>query len=149
MRKRLVSCVVYAMAIGTLFQVSCSIDDHCGKGFKYKDHSCIKLSKGKDASAPSKDASTEKEGGDTDGGTAAPTGLGEICTDQAQCAQYEASYCIVNIATKEGICTIQNCTDNCPGDFVCCKLPEAYGGPVCLEAAASEQMSQLGIECVK
>lgn len=149
MRKSMAAGVIYAMAIGTLFQVSCSIDDYCGKGYKYKDHSCIKLSKGKDASTPVKDASAEKEGGDTDAEAAVPTGLGEPCKEQTQCAQYEASYCVVNMATQEGICTIQNCTDNCPGDFVCCKLPASYGGSVCIEAAASEQLSQLGIECVK
>lgn len=49
------------------------------------------------------------------------TGFGAACTEQDQCADFEASYC----DTYQSKCTISDCTvapDSCPSAYDCCDL---------------------------
>lgn len=136
-----VVCVVWLLAI---LQVSCLEDDLCGKGFKYKNGSCYKVTANKpaaDSSTSPKDGATEQEGGDGESGKTTVTGLGEVCTDQKQCADKEATYCMIDPSTGEGYCTVKGCTNaagSCPDDYSCCVLPEPYGA-LCVDAAGYQK----------
>ena len=61
-----------------------------------------------------------------------PTGLGDSCTTQADCAGKEASYCEVLAAH---VCLVNDCASNtagCPSGFVCCDLTTFVGTSLCV-----------------
>jgi hypothetical protein len=153
MRIRIAGSLICAVWLLTILQVSCSIDDPCGKkeegwnykggacvckeGWEYKGTACVKKAAAKPVTKPAADASstTDQEGGDGESGKAALTGLGNACATDADCAGKDADYCAVNLLTKEGICTIK-CADSadiCPDTYTCCNLPSSMGGPTCLD----------------
>jgi hypothetical protein len=144
--------LVCAVWLLTLLQVSCLSDDRCGKGYKYKDNSCFKVTAKKpveDASASSEDAATDRDGGDGDSGEVAATGFGDSCTDDTQCKGKTANYCALNPQTPgKGSCTIKGCTstpESCPGDYRCCKLPDSFGGALCLDATQYQTANSAGM----
>lgn len=61
-----------------------------------------------------------------------PSGLGETCASQADCAGFEATYCETFQAKT---CQLVGCAEGnttCPGDWVCCDLRGALGVSMCV-----------------
>lgn len=59
----------------------------------------------------------------TDSGSA-PV-LGEVCNSDADCAQYNANYCLLATG-QDNFCTLKNCSttpNNCPSGYTCCGQP--------------------------
>lgn len=147
MRIRIAGSLICAVWLLTLLQASCSIDDPCGKGWKYKGGACVKPTTAtKPTTTPAVDATTDLEAGDDASEKAALTGLGNPCTTDPECAGKDADYCAVNLITKKGMCTIK-CADSavtCPDTFTCCKLPASMGGPTCLDQTNYQQAKGAG-----
>ncbi|MEQ8272811.1 MAG: hypothetical protein RMA76_42215 [Deltaproteobacteria bacterium] len=56
---------------------------------------------------------------------AIPTGMGETCASHADCAAFEAAYCV----PQGDVCLVSGCSsdpDDCPPDWGCCGL-SAFG----------------------
>jgi len=52
-----------------------------------------------------------------------PSGLGEVCKAEEDCAGFDADYCAMDPAAGEGFCTITDCSpnpDDCPEGYLCC-----------------------------
>jgi len=127
-------------------------DERCGDGNKYvfdKDH-CNKLEDESPDITP--DDPEPADAGASDGAVVAdlPTGMGEICTTDADCAGYDADFCPFNPETGEGSCTIKDCIgDNdgiCPPEWRCCDFPEFIPyPPFCVPAIAWDDLdAQMG-----
>jgi hypothetical protein len=61
-----------------------------------------------------------------------PSGLGDTCGDNDDCACKEASYCAINPNEPPGHCAIPDCldgTNECPEGLVCCAFSRAPGYP--------------------
>ena len=91
-------------------------------------------------------------GTDTGTGGEAPTGLGEPCQSDADCAGYEADFCAVNPMSGDGYCTIEDCAlGECPAPYLCCDCTESTMLPpgfACLtEDDASLASSMGGCTC--
>jgi hypothetical protein len=121
---------------GALAVVSCTVgEDKCGKGFKEKLGACAKVTAtGGRTSVASTDADLDALGEENQPETV--SGLHDSCQDQSDCANKGADYCAVDPTTGIGFCTIKDCTvnpDSCPGEYLCCKLPEMLKFPnMCL-----------------
>ena len=99
----------------------------------------------KDAGAGSADGGVD-DSTDESVDEAGPTGLGEACSSNDDCADYDADYCDQPPGSV-GTCTVKDCNldpDDCPLDYTCCEflyepmnfcLPpetwEAFGSVVC------------------
>ncbi len=97
-------------------------DDRCGDDYVLNvDHCDPKTTESLTPLPPA-------DSGVGDSGSEMPSGMGEICTDQAECEAFEASFCAMDPTAAEGICTIGDCAvganDNCPSGWKCCRLPE-------------------------
>ncbi|MBN1654217.1 MAG: hypothetical protein JXA30_10635 [Deltaproteobacteria bacterium] len=140
--------LVCCLSLPAVVLVSCLKDDRCGKGYTYKNGYCYIEPDEKaetDASTSNKSSDAEQEDGESEQETV--TGLGDSCTDQSQCADKEADYCLINPSTSEGYCTIRGCkntAEGCPPDYHCCVLPEAYGGEACLNSDDYQTAQSMG-----
>lgn len=98
----------------------------------------------RDVTRDAAEAAPDAEGGpdvsgppDTGGGL--PSGMGAACTTQADCADYEASYCAVNALTGQGKCTVSDCLDvGCPTTFRCCDCAAIALEDFCVDAPTAE-----------
>ena len=116
-----------ALALGGV--IGCSIDDgdRCPDGYHYDPEGLACLVCAEDetwdpvnyACVGTSDSDSDVDAGD-DGGP--PTGLGEPCDSDEDCAEYEASMCAINPLTEEGVyCTLEDCTPaDCPEGWQCC-----------------------------
>ncbi|HEY6881196.1 MAG TPA: hypothetical protein VI299_24390, partial [Polyangiales bacterium] len=70
------------------------------------------------------DAGESDAGGGTDSGSpSAPTGVGTACTSQADCASFDADFCLPFPGQR--FCAVRNCASGehrCPSDRVCCDV---------------------------
>ena len=124
-----------------------SDDERCADGFVfYKPYwGCLPADGGNDQDA-STDQETdfptdqEKDGGDDSGTTT--TGLGESCTKEGDCANYQANYCVINPLEpgEPGYCTYSNCKpQSCPVSYQCCDC-SAFGFWIaCVTSADAEE----------
>jgi hypothetical protein len=58
-----------------------------------------------------------------DSAAAMPTGMGDVCVNQNDCAGKDAAYCAIKPPDPTGTCTVKDCnaaTNDCPTGFVCC-----------------------------
>jgi len=138
-----------AIAILPLVLISCAKDRDCGKGYIFNDEDnlCHKVS----SDTPNKpvshnDAETDQEGGDGESANA-PTGFGDPCTEQNQCADKEADFCAINPLDEKGMCTIRGCNsdEECPAGYYCCLAPESWGGHVCVTKEVYDMGNQAGM----
>ena len=134
--------------------LSCSIseEDRCGAGYFYEEGNCYEdLESDTDSDTG---AHTQQDSGVDDGG-ASPMGLGAPCSDQSECAQYQADYCFLDPThpKMEGICSVRGCTtqpDDCPPSYLCCDFPPLgdtfyQGYNICLpEAEIQTVLDMLG-----
>ena len=131
------SIFVLSSVICSLPLFSCSLKDsqRCSKGQRYEGKLCYVV---EDANAidvdVETDSATAEEGEVTaeEGGQGSDTGIGTACSQHSDCEGLTADYCATNPATKQGICTIQNCTpstSDCPKGYTCCKLTIQVGYP--------------------
>jgi len=76
-----------------------------------------------------------------------PTGLGEPCSSQDDCARYQASLCTAtDIRPDEGYCTVLGCSsspDNCPSEFHCCVFNNAEVIAVTLKVPPDVELSSV------
>jgi len=128
---------VIAAALGA---TACHLDDsdRCDGDFYYAADAgaCLPLDT---------ETETESDTGAADGGTDAgadtdeePTGLGEPCASDTDCAAYDASYCMLLFTPN--MCMLPDCTtspDDCPEGYTCCDV-----------VAAGEAMGVPGSLCV-
>ncbi len=133
---------------------SCSISDEerCSGDFYYEEGSCYPEAMANPGTTPA----PASDSGVADGGTTGTvTGLGEPCSDQPACAQYQANYCMLDPTNPEkmGICSVIDCTtqpDNCPANYTCCDFPPLADGfyngyNICLpDAEIQEVLDVLG-----
>lgn len=148
MRYLIAGRLVFAVWLLTMLQVSCLPDDVCGKGYQYKDKTCFKIADTKKTLKDASLAAADREAGDDDSGEIDATGLGDSCVDETDCEGKDASYCLVNPTNGEGACTIQGCTDadgSCPGEYRCCKMPDSFGGAVCLDPTQYQTADSMGV----
>ncbi len=119
---------------------SCAIPDNerCGDGYFYDvEKKACKEIKSTDTGTDTenKDGGVHDSGAE-DAGYTPPTGMGEYCESQEDCADYEADYCVLDPFTQAGGCTIKNCTeepDNCPPGWTCCNFPDSFMYPdICM-----------------
>jgi hypothetical protein len=55
--------------------------------------------------------------------------LGEVCNSDADCAQYNANYCLP-AQGQDNFCTLKNCSatpNNCPSGYSCCVISPGTG----------------------
>lgn len=95
------------------------------------------------------DTDDDADAGD-DGGP--PSGLGEPCDSDEDCAEYEASMCAVNPLTQEGVyCTLADCTPaDCPDGWQCCDCLDVdpLNSLACATDQDAAQLSSLaGCDC--
>jgi hypothetical protein len=87
------------------------------------------------------------DAGDDESGEATVTGLGDSCRTQTECEGKDANYCLLDPINGEGLCMIHGCTDaagSCPNTYTCCRLPESYGGSICLDETNYQRIKGLG-----
>lgn len=120
-----------------------SDSERCGEGFTYQDGMCQPAD---DAGSADDTDSAEDDGGD---GGDLPTGMGEICAGDEDCADYEADYCLMQPGDDEGVCTVQNCSvdpDDCPDGYLCCDFTIPSVPNFCVTDA---QFAELGSMCAE
>ena len=64
-------------------------------------------------------------GTDTATDSGPPPVLGEVCNSDADCAKYNANYCLLATG-RDNFCTLKNCSatpNNCPSGYTCCGQP--------------------------
>ncbi len=148
---------VLGLAFAAVASAACdpSDDERCGTGFTFEKDHC-NMDKDQDESTDLTPANTLAGDAGSDGavedGTVAdlPTGMGESCKTNDDCAGYDANFCPFNPESGEGTCTIRDCTgDNdgvCPTDWRCCDFPDFIPyPPFCIPAVAWEDLNnQMG-----
>ncbi|MDD5306173.1 MAG: hypothetical protein PHU25_02520 [Deltaproteobacteria bacterium] len=144
-----------AVTTALLLLIGCTPSDseRCQSGYLFhpENGSCQPIEDGGTDSETSNLDAGNPDAGNPDGGDTGdlPTGLGESCTDNEQCADYEADYCAINPLTQEGFCTVENCTvspDDCPQGYRCCDSPESYGQPnLCILPADYDTLHGAGL----
>lgn len=119
-------------------------EDRCPGGYTYNPDklACEKNETG-DSQAGSDNASdtaTDSIGDDT------PTGIGQECADNDDCADFEADVCAVNPMTKVGYCTIVDCSPGeCPSGYQCCTCAgEDKTRDICLTDTQAGLATQVG-----
>jgi hypothetical protein len=133
------------LAFALFFSVGCTPGDseRCGDGFTYRDGMCQPVGD----TDTSVDSDAHQDGG-ADGGDL-PTGMGEVCTGDEDCAGYEADYCLMEYGADEGVCTVQNCSvdpGDCPDGYLCCDFTIPEVPNFC---ATDEQYADLGSMCAE
>jgi hypothetical protein len=125
---------------------ACSIsdEDRCSGDFYFEEGHCY----------PNSPADTDAgpailDSGVVDGGTS-ELGMEMPCTDQSECAQYQADYCLLDPFDPNvtGSCAVVDCTtqpNNCPLDYQCCDFPAIAdsfydGRNICLTAAGVQDI---------
>jgi hypothetical protein len=86
-------------------------DNRCDDGQLFDGTACI---------APDTDSDVSADAG-ADAGF---TGMMEPCATQADCAEYEATYCLTQMPDSN-VCLIPDCSadpDDCPSPYLCCDL---------------------------
>ncbi len=78
---------------------------------------------------PDSDTGTGTGGGtdtDTESDSGGVSGMGESCSSDDDCSDYDADYCAINPMTQEGYCTIDDCAPGgCPAGYQCCDCSES------------------------
>ena len=133
--------ILIFFSTAALFAAGCEIEDadRCGGGFTYEDGSCVPVDTDTGADTDEPDASPD--GGD------GPSGLGETCSGDADCAGYEADYCLISYGETEGYCTVQGCAvdpDDCPDGYGCCDFTIGGVPNFCAEDG---DLAELGDMC--
>ncbi len=130
-------------------------DDRCPAGYRYlpRLRVCDKqpVADGGAGDRPDAGATTDS-GSDDDAGAEdvddnRPPGLGEPCTEDAQCERFQADFCAVNPLSSTGYCTFTNCAaDSCPAQYLCCDCQyEAMEAVLCLSEAEAGPADEYGI----
>jgi len=124
---------------------SCTPEDseRCGDDYTYQDGMCQPLGD----TDSSSDSDTDDAG--ADGGDELPSGMGEVCAGEEDCAGYEADYCLIQMGEEEGVCTIQDCSvdpDDCPDGYLCCDFSIPSVPNFC---ATDERFADLGTMCAE
>ena len=138
-----VAAVVICAALCT---AGCTPSDseRCGDDFTYQDGMCQA-----DGDTDSSSDTGSGDDGGVDGGDDLPTGMGEVCAGEEDCAGYEADYCLMQPGDDEGVCTVQDCSvdpDDCPDGYICCDFSIPAVPNFC---ATDEQYAELGSMCVE
>lgn len=83
-----------------------------------------------------------------DGETELPSGLGEECKDNSECAAYKANQCTANDFVPVGYCTVGNCTEAanpCPSGYTCCAFTDPAMAEPCLENDEFDMVNNMGL----
>lgn len=139
--------------------VGCEIDDsdRCPEGYHYDPEGLACVVCAEDETwDPADYTCVGSSDGDTDGDAGGdggpPTGLGEPCEDDEDCAGYEAAMCAINPLTQQGeYCTLEDCTPaDCPDGWQCCDCldDDPLNSLACAKDEDAELLSTLGgCEC--
>jgi len=118
------SYLVMLMPIGLLAGGCLPADDEdrCNGDYVWNTETqACKLKEEKHEDAGEPDAAEEGFG-------ESPTGLGEVCFSQEDCAGYQANICTASDVRPDGTCTVEGCSiapDNCPSGYRCCVFTNA------------------------
>lgn len=121
------------------FSIGCAPEDdeRCGGPTEWIDNTCML-----------KDTDTTTDT-DADAGYI-PEGMGLLCSAmgyEAECAEHEASYCLLEPGKTEGYCTMGDCSatpNDCPGGYRCCNMPIEGVPNFC---ATEEDFLKMGSMC--
>lgn len=91
-------------------------------------------------------------GDDTNDMPELPEGMGEPCTSlglEAECAEFDAAYCVLQPGKSVGYCTLHECTaepNDCPRGYRCCDFAVASMPNFC---ATTDDYFLMGSMCLK
>ena len=91
------------------------------------------------------DAGVAADSGDTD--TDAFGGIGTLCAEEGDCAEFDADYCLLDPThpTDPGFCTVTECNvRGCPDAYQCCDCSGLGMEIMCAPEAA---VAQIGVYC--
>ena len=148
MLQRSFSAVIILWALSS---AACTMDDadRCPDGYFYMEdlYACCNS----ETHMPSEDGQScipiPVDSGVTDSGAADGGGLSgfeEPCTTHADCADFDATYCLMG-----EICTIESCdTVGCPTDYTCCgPCPTSENKQVCVPDDSVGLAETFGCPC--
>ena len=135
------------IVLWALLYVACTMDDadRCPDGYFFMEDlwACCNSethmpNEENDRCIPDSDDSGAGDGGDS-------SGIGEPCTSDADCSDYEANFCLVAVA----VCTFEGCdSTGCPDGYTCCGPCDVSAGKTaCVEDALVSTAVELGCPC--